>query len=801
MRRKINIVLALAFAVVLIAAAIDPYEVMPVYNFTGIMGDRAPANALSTVRELVNADIIVRTGSQIIKQRAGFTKLGGTLEDGPITGIFRFDPSSGGNELLAFSNNSIYRYNHSLSDFELLTGSNPTAGVCSVEAGGDTVRGSGVRWWELSKYRPQFIRIGDDQKDHLIKAILTDITLVLDTVWSGSSANGVACTIQISYDAGAEDVIKNPLAPKRGVMFTDTLIVVDGTERFRYGGLGGLPAGASYVVKMRSGGLQFRESKQRISFSGSPIDGFVVGDYLMFHNANVPGTSLRNQMLTCFAYYSGDYYMYADTATEVWLSADPTETYRVDWVSQDDIVPTLFFANRIQDVARDSIQDLWAPTAAWHLYTYTIWRTNDADAPHDWPSDTLDWGTYRATVANYPDYPINLVTNGDSTGIVIYDYGYATGPAPAGHHFKSGDTIEIYRMDSVDATVATDTVLHSGFGDGIQALLNNRLYYTGSDPSELWYCAEFEICGSGASDGAIYINRDDGDVITALIPYNRNMVVFKRRYVYLAIVSAYDNEIDEIILAESPTGAPSQEAVWKYGGLIYFVSPPHGLFAFDGSRAINISGPAQFYFADSIAAGTEAAIRMIAAIDVTIGTPALYISYTSRGGTENDRTLRFDLTTRQWSKYTNFGASAFAIMRGGSGYGDTLLIGTPVDGDSYVLKFPSGSKDTAEFITMQIKTGFDTFGGLLHNKAWLEYAPIYTMAAAGSLRTHWYLDWSASATFIDSFASSSGWQTSRRGLAAMQGRSMALMIETKKSTGVEVLGVEVFFEDYGRADD
>ena len=799
MRRKINIALGIILVSGLIVAAVtDPWDRMLVEGFSGIMGDRAPSKTLSTVRELVNADIIVRGGQSIVKQRAGFTKLGGLgLDEYPVQGIFRYDPATGDDQIIIASGSKLFAYN-AQSDTMIPWTSNPLATNCACTSGVVHLWGlGGSQWWEISFRAFDSIYIWDDSSSARIaapiKAMYRDGYITMSDAWIGSTYASTPCTLRGTYTPPTGDLFDNPNNVKRGLMFGDSLIVVSSDNRVFYGASGQVFL-SSPVMDMSDEGLQYQEwqgSHQyvlKVTPTPEQVLDWSLNDWIWIYDHE--GDTTVNLALNYFKNAGNVVSMAAPPRLCDILrstSNDAGSIYRkIETPTWDTLTIGI-----IQSVTVES-------TSAYHsyyLYTYTVDSLTDSLSPHNWALDSLNYMTTVSEEANVPYYPVLMGVYNNDTCFIVTDVCLQTE-----HKHLAGDSLILRQMLRSSTTLDANVVSSESWDSPVQMLLNNRLYYAKENSSELWYCDEFVKCAYAAADGNLFVNQGDGDVITAALVYGRNGVIFKKRHIYIAIVSAYDNEIDEVIMANSPTGAPSQEAVLDYGGLIYFISPPHGLFAFDGNRATNISGASKFYWADSVEAGTEPAMRMIAFTDPTIGTAALYISYTSVDGTENDRTMRYDLETRQWSKYTNFGASAFAIMRGGSGYGDSLLIGTPVDDDSYVLKFPSGTKDTAEFIEMQILTGFDNFGSLLHNKMWTEYVPVYSSAADGSLRVYHYTDWSSTATFVDSFSSSAGWQAPRRGLN-VQGKSYGFMVESKKAESVEVLGVEVFFKDIGRADD
>lgn len=795
LRNKLKFLAYMGMAVFLIA--MSPPEGLEKYvieGFSGIVSDRAPTNNLAYARELVNADIIIRGDRAILKQRSGYVKLGGnSLEDYPVAGIFRYNPIGASHEILVASGKNLYGYDRA-NDTLKITGTNPLAGVCTTTSSNDTIKGINTSWWDHSHRAYTYMRFTATDSTP-IKAILTNNRIVLtqDTIHTN---NAFACTLAgndaIAVEGG--EVFDDAIAPKRWVQFMDTVIITSANKRVKYSSAT-TPPPAMRTITWGS----WTPSYSYVFLHGDYISDLQQGNWVQVHCPTVSGGKrYRNLAFNIKGIMGGtrlDVFM--DTLTFAALASNVDS----NWQYRKIATPTWTV------VAQCTLNDLGDGTTVDSLYldlfsTYRYWVDIDSTSvvgfPSIWPIDSLDYMTVTyarscTTGATKYEIPVSMNSAGEIrlTG----------GVGGWGTVFRAGDSLILFKMDRITPAIA-DTALHEDWYYPLVGLLNNKLYWSGNDdyPSEIWSFEEF-ILDSNANYNNVFINRDDGDVITVIVPYYRNLITFKTRSVYLCVISPYDNTIDEVIRVDSPVGAPSQEAVVEHNGLIYFCAPPFGVFTYNGSRVQNISAPVNYYFADSVEVGTETSIRVIVYHDPTIGTPGLYVSYTHLGGTQNNRTLRYDLTTGQWSKYYNFAGSAFGVMRGGTGYGDTLLIGTPAIGNSYLLKFPSGTKDTGQYVETSFLSGFNTFGSALSNKAWSKNVPIIHATANDSVRIYWYEDWLSTATHVDSFALSAGWQAPRRHIKNVQGKSLGFKIESKDAEEFEVAGIEIYYQDKGEADD
>lgn len=794
-----------------------PTEHFMVAGFRGIQGNLNTDSDMNLPYSLQNLDVVFRGPESILKLRSGYSRVGnaGDLEDYPVTGIFSFNPSDGGDQTVVTSGFHIYVYDELNSQWSNAS-VNPLAGTCSIESGNDTLTGSGTHWWELGLRDFDFISIydadGDTMAEQLIKSILGNELIILDTAWRANDQTAVACTLVATFTPDDDTLFADPYEPKHGEMFMDELIIVDQNERVRYTNfIEGLSADIKTYTDVLTWGKITNGYGLYLQTSEANFTGWSIYDWIQFQSAapdtisdtsaedDGDGHRIHNIALQLRDTKPGERQAFhAPEQVYDWLRSNTGNIY-AERIPADSIEwETVIDSFSIADVDVDSTR--YAGPV--YFYEYTI-HNFDNDDIYDWDVDTADFLTWYTPDANQPRYPVWFFRENDSTKIKVFDF-----CEPSNHKFTTSDSLLVHRMVRYSNEISADNItVEDEWGDELQAVLNSKLYYAGYDSSMVWYLRAYKVDSSAANvQGNFYVNPDDGDIITALQPDGRNLVVFKKRGVYLAIIG-YDNEFDELIKLESPIGAPNQQATCVYAGDVYFVGPPHGVYRIQDRTITKISHPVKSFIADSIRAGQELTIRTFVFFDVTIGTNGLYICYAGKSSDKNDRTLRYDLETGDWTYYTNFGASTFGLFTSGSGFGDTLLFGSPVTdaGNSGVFKFPSGTSDTGAAIIGTYISPNVNLGTNLLEKRWTDFMPMFRAEYTGTLLFYFYADYDNgydALVTITPGLSGGTWQTPHYGILDLQGKNLSgqalrMQMSVTNCDTAEFKGFEFLYEDAG----
>ncbi len=190
-------------------------------------------------------------------------------------------------------------------------------------------------------------------------------------------------------------------------------------------------------------------------------------------------------------------------------------------------------------------------------------------------------------------------------------------------------------------------------------LHNDRIYgygVTDATNTKLHWRPEFDIVfdqvDTKDNSGFVYIDRDAGDIITNLLPLGSHLVAYMTRAVYKVLISPTSNVPVEVIKVADNIGAYGYGAAIQWNN-IHFFRAENGIYSFDGTAVSKISGPIDFWFADSVvqSVGTAKVFKM------AVVNNRLMVTLPLRGGTGNEskvkeyRTFVYDLDLKVWWKY------------------------------------------------------------------------------------------------------------------------------------------------------
>ena len=181
------------------------------------------------------------------------------------------------------------------------------------------------------------------------------------------------------------------------------------------------------------------------------------------------------------------------------------------------------------------------------------------------------------------------------------------------------------------------------FGNCNAGANRSRVIFTGSDanPGDVEYFKATSL---------IDFDPDDGDEITALVPFLDQIVVFKRNKIFS--LRGDTPSSFRVVLGNPSLGcvAPRSAVAWEKG--VVFLSS-RGVFSFDGARAVRMS--------EKIDPALNAlpAPTLANAVGTVFGNR--YFLAVSTGGAFNDTLYIFDFTTAVWTKYTDWSIKSLAV--------------------------------------------------------------------------------------------------------------------------------------------
>lgn len=219
----------------------------------------------------------------------------------------------------------------------------------------------------------------------------------------------------------------------------------------------------------------------------------------------------------------------------------------------------------------------------------------------------------------------------------------------------------------------------------------SRLIFTGSDanPADLEY---FKTLST------VDFDPDDGDEITAIVPFLDQLTVFKRNKTFTLRGNQPSSFIR--VLANPALGcvAPRSAVAWDKG--VMFLST-RGVFSFDGARATRVSekiDPAL----NALPADTLAAAAAI----VFQQRYYLFVNETALG-ISNETTYVFDFTTGTWTKYDGWNVRQAAVW---NRVGGDELFGVDDASRSKILQYRIGLSDAGASIAAHFTTKWFDFG-------------------------------------------------------------------------------------------
>jgi hypothetical protein len=219
----------------------------------------------------------------------------------------------------------------------------------------------------------------------------------------------------------------------------------------------------------------------------------------------------------------------------------------------------------------------------------------------------------------------------------------------------------------------------------------SRVIFTGSDanPADLEY---FKTLST------VDFDPDDGDEITAIVPFLDQLTVFKRNKIFTLRGNQPSSFIR--VLANPALGcvAPRSAAAWDKG--VMFLST-RGVFSFDGARATRVSEKIDPVLNDLPAETLSAASGLVF--------QQRYYLFVNESavGAWNDTAYVFDFTTGTWTKYQGWNVRQAAVW---NRVGGDEFFGIDDVAKDKILQYRIGTTDAGANIPAHFTTKWFDFG-------------------------------------------------------------------------------------------
>lgn len=284
-------------------------------------------------------------------------------------------------------------------------------------------------------------------------------------------------------------------------------------------------------------------------------------------------------------------------------------------------------------------------------------------------------GDTERAVVYYSDYEV-YQTTGDGTWHDIFAGGSASDTVTNFLLFK--DTLMASIKDSVFKWVVNDSASQflqvwpadypsdADMNLNMMFLHNDRVYRWGTHADNNWLLAwnpEFDINFNKAHvdsqvalgfSGELSVAQGDGDFLTNVLPFaDGHIMAYKSRSIYKVVIDPLTNAPTQVIEFAKGTGAYGYGAAVRWDNRHYFIGE-NGVYENNGSSFTKISGPIDYWFADSLP-HSQGASRIF---KLEVYDNKLFCSLPKRrtgAGQESQvsgfRTFVYDFDTGTWAKW------------------------------------------------------------------------------------------------------------------------------------------------------
>lgn len=564
-----------------------------------------------------------------LRPRKGVTDLSSTsLGNYGITGTHQFRKASGFSQILATYAGQLFLYDESDSSFsavDLFVADTVSAtnddSLITATNGHFTLLGYGD---SIAVYINNIL--------YYVYQILTDDSLYLYTTFD-EETDGTAEMVQATELPVNTPTLFDTWMDRCFIVGTSRLLEWDGDEISVEMG----DTTTYAIVTADTGDCAPRKGRLMITVTPTfTAQGYeyndLAGHYITSYNDTSTATRCINTPLEISQQWGDSCYVIVDTIIYSRHFGDSAQQFRIIPPFNDE---KLIYAGTVDSIASATF---CAQTTGGRVLII-------CDSSQTWDSTDLSFGAYMLkevdTTGSQVVPPgeesgasrravLRLVNDAnDTTNLHSFYYGSNIG-------ISAGDSFEVYRLQSSILEEVPKYITHwqdrqwrAGYAEDPNLLLYSDLFDPDSFPATYY----------------IYIDRDDGDVITAFVvlSFQDYLLVFKNKSIYAITTSGFspwDWTVTDVV---EGIGTPAWASVVSYGRNVYFYDY-EGFYVMSGIEPQKISWAIEPIVQDSI--NRNYAHLIVGGYFDS----HLWWSYPSGTSTRNNRTVLYNLENQAWTK-------------------------------------------------------------------------------------------------------------------------------------------------------
>ena len=587
--------------------------------------------------QALNLENFLFQGTQL-RARKGISNVNTTSLGGyGVNATFLYDKPSALSQIIACYSGKLYYMDPDSTDFNhYITDRTFTVTVANNDS---IVKGSGT-FFTLLGYADS-IEVLINDTTHYIYKIHTDTMLALYSQWKGGDSDAATLTQPFYVDA---------TTPTQIEMWVDNLFVM-GSEKMAEWDGNTLTGDLGDTTSFKITGLEVAtccniKITVTPTFTSEGYDyGDLVGYYIYAYNDTTTDTAqterdqpIFNKPLQINIQGSDYIYVWADS---FWVADQTNEEGRhLDTNSLFKIMPRpssekLVFAGVIDSLVELGNEGQIDTCDNGATCTCVQW-INAYDSSQTWLEHDLDFGIFelremKTPITTQTVRRSNIFLRQDDNG-VVYLYAFYEGCT----NWAQGDSFEIYRLYSSSMQDVPKYMAHWQDRQWVAGYADKATYLCWSEPF-------YSVADSFISSRFVYVEKDDGDIITALevMPFQDYLLVFKKKHIYAITGEApLDFTVNDVT---DNIGTPSWASIISYGRQIYFYDYT-GFYVLDGVNPYKISWAIEPIVADSI--NKDYAHLIVGGYFDN----HMWWSYPSGSATKNNRTVVYNLETQAWAK-------------------------------------------------------------------------------------------------------------------------------------------------------
>jgi hypothetical protein len=359
-----------------------------------------------------------------------------------------------------------------------------------------------------------------------------------------------------------------------------------------------------------------------------------------------------------------------------------------------------------------------------HETPYYFYYSEVYDTSQTWTVNEFDFGRYvirEPSQSTWDNQVVRIRNDGTHNYLYVYcKYSHWT--------LAEGDSFEVYRLSNAPATESPQLVCH----------WQDRQWRAGysNDPSYIKFSERFYLDSFILGSDYYYVNKDDGDKITALVPmsYQNCLLIGKTKSLYtLSGVAGVNATVNQFT---SGVGIAAPASVVSHGRNVYFYDY-NGFYMTDGNSVLLISADITPILTDSIDKNL--------ANQIVGGYFDGHIWWTYADIHSNHKIIIFNIDTEKWMTASGFNFSSLFVGLSEMDSNGVLL----GDADSgIVYRYGLNYLDNGNPITLTYESPWLSFDNL-YRKDFKDAKFLMDKADSSLFKVGFYLNQSDTLVFKD----------------------------------------------------